>query len=407
MTAHRGVRLDWSKIRDRVDLAAVATALLGPAVKRSGRRLIWMCPWDNDENPFLQVDPAKRRWKCWSCGEGGDAPALAMRVRGWTFPEAVRWLAEQAGILPPSGKPATRPRPPAAGMPSKAPDAAPEQPSGLPLADALKLVEDAAAHLWTPEGGDALAYLKGRGLTEETIRSARLGWTPGVSIPIREGTRFWSVSGIVIPWMDGDRLAMVKIRQPEGRRPKYVEAFRDRPTLFPAPSVVQIGRPLVVTEGEFDALLLGQALGDLAAVVTLGSASSKPEAAILGRMLAAAPWFVATDADEAGDRSASGWPARARRVRPPDPFKDWTEAAVCGVNLRRWWTDRLGGIERPPLRSWEELAALRWGLAVGDPTPGIIIDRPDRGRMLAAFEAAALDPYAIEERSAIQTEGCP
>ncbi|MFI5455496.1 MAG: hypothetical protein ACHRXM_08595 [Isosphaerales bacterium] len=146
--------------------------------------------------------------------------------------------------------------------------------------------------------------------------------------------------------------------------------------------------------------LLAQALGDLAAVVTLGSASARPEAAILGRMLAAAPWYVATDADEAGDRFASEWPARAIRVRPPDPFKDWTEAAVDGINLRRWWTDRLGGIERPPLRSWEELAALRWGPGIGDPTPGVIIDPPARGRMLAAAD----DP---EERAAImQFDGC-
>ena len=89
-----------------------------------------------------------------------------------------------------------------------------KQASGLPLADALKLVEEAAARLWTPEGADALAYLRGRGLTEATIKTARLGWTPRVSIPVKDGTRFWDVSGIVIPWMDRDRLAMVKIRRP-------------------------------------------------------------------------------------------------------------------------------------------------------------------------------------------------
>jgi len=185
--------------------------------------------------------------------------------------------------------------------------------------------------------------------------------------------RVWRASGVTIPWFDGDRLALVKIRQPEGCEPKYAEAFRDRPTLFPAPSTVRTGKPLVVTEGEFDALLLGQALGELAAVVTLGSASSKPEAPILMRLLAAAPWFIATDNDPAGDRSASGWPARAIRVRPPAPCKDWTEAFQYPIDLRRWWTDRLGGIETPKLSTWDELAATRWGPAVGDPTPGIVI----------------------------------
>ena len=58
--------------------------------------------------------------------------------------------------------------------------------------------------------------------------------------------------------------------------PKYVEAIRNRPGIYPDPSIITPGRALIVTEGEFDTLPLGQALGDLAAVVTLGAASSKP-----------------------------------------------------------------------------------------------------------------------------------
>ena len=76
--------------------------------------------------------------------------------------------------------------------------------------------------------------------------------------------------------------------------------------------------------------------------MTLGSASNQPDPTILGVMLAAPVWFIATDADDAGDRSASGWPARARRVKPPDPNKDWTEAAQAGVDLRCLWLPRFG-----------------------------------------------------------------
>lgn len=347
----RGERIDWLGVRERIDLAAVATALLGPSPGRRGergRRRWWPCPFHDDKNPSFAIDPGKPWWRCFGCGEHGDAPNLVMRLQGWTFPEAVHWLAEQAGVVPTSSRrpaPSMGPMPTTAGKPSKAPDNPPDLPSGLPLADALSLVTEAAGRLWTPEGVDALAYLKGRGLTEATIKAARLGVVQTAEIPKKDGSGTWPASGIVIPWMAHDRLAMVKIRQPEGRKPKYAEAYRDRPTLFPAPSVVRIGDPLVIVEGEFDALLLGQALGDLAAVVTLGSASARPETAILGRMLPAAPWYVATDADQSGDRSASGWPPRAIRVRPPDPFKDWTEAHQAGINLRRWWTGRLGGIE--------------------------------------------------------------
>jgi hypothetical protein len=49
------------------------------------------------------------------------------------------------------------------------------------------------------------------------------------------------------------------------------------------------------------------------------------------------------------------------------------------------------------------LSTLRWGPARDDPEPGIIIDRPDVARPLAARQAAA-DPYAIAEREAIQAD---
>ncbi len=92
-------------------------------------------------------------------------------------------------------------------------------------------------------------------------------------------------------------------------------------------------------------------------------------------------------------------------MRPPEPFKDWTEAAQAGIDLRRWWSDRLGGTEVPGLFTWDELAAQRWGPARDDPTPSIVVDRPDPGRLKAALEGAdPHDPYALAEREAIQNE---
>jgi hypothetical protein len=120
-------------------------------------------------------------------------------------------------------------------------------------------------------------------------------------------------------------------------------------------------------------------------------------------MLAAAPWFIATDRDEAGDRAAAGWPARARRVSPPEPYKDWTEARQGGVDLARWWRDILSGIEPPPLYTWDDLAAWRWGPARDDSTSGLVIDRANPGRMLADLPDD--NPYARDERDAIEAEG--
>ena len=380
-------RMDWPAERDRIDLPAVAIGLLGPPPGRRGEGgpgLWWRCPFHVDRNPSFKIDPGKLWWRCYGCGAYGDAASLVMRLDGLSFPEA---LARLTGRPSPSGAPRTLPTPGA----RPRPEPSPEGPKGMPEPAALALVAEAEARLWSPEGAEALAYLTGRRcLSLTTIRAARLGWTRGVQVPKQGGGTF-RPRGVVIPWFDGDRLALVKIRKPDGAGPKYVEAFRDRPTLYPGPRIIRPGHPLVLVEGEFDALLLGQDLGELAAVVTLGSASGRHDAA-RKFMRPAAPWYIATDADPAGDQAANGWPARARRVRPPEPFKDWTEARQAGVNLRRWWTDRLGGNEATPLFTWDDLACWRWGPAIGDPEPGIIIDRPDPARRRLALEALGDGP---------------
>ena len=101
------------------------------------------------------------------------------------------------------------------------------------------------------------------------------------------------------------------------------------------PEPIRPGMPLIVTEGELDALLLGHELADFESVATLGSASSRPEVSTYLAMLRCRRWFAAHDADEAGDRAAAEWPDRAVRGRPAVPDNDWTEAHQSGVNLRR------------------------------------------------------------------------
>src|SRR4051812_26137028 len=149
--------IDWKAERDRIDLAAVATRLLGPAPGRRGerstRKLWWTCPFHEDRNPSLCIEPGKSWWRCYGCGERGDAASLAMKVGGMTFPEAVAYLT---GGTSPSGK--SRPGPGPKPTPRPGP---PNRPGaeGMTGADALALVDEAAARLWSPEGARALAYL--------------------------------------------------------------------------------------------------------------------------------------------------------------------------------------------------------------------------------------------------------
>lgn len=217
----------------------------------------------------------------------------------------------------------------------------------------------------------------GRCLSDETIRTSKLGYTPTLDLPGRP-------TGIVLAWWDGAEPTLVKVRQPDGRTPKYYEVSRRRPTVFPSTRGIVAGLPLVVVEGEFDCLLMGQALAGLANVVTLGSASGRPSPDVFNAMLGAFPWYVATDNDAAGDKVAESWPRSCRRVRPPWDFKDWTEAARGGVDLRRWWGQVLAGVGRPTLHSWEEVSRHQWGPAIDDRSPGIVIgEAADLDRILA------------------------
>src|SRR5262249_15134898 len=160
---------------------------------------------------------------CYGCDAHGDAPTLVMRLKGVEFPEAVRFLAGKAP-LPKGSTPLATPKP----APAKAPQPAPERSSKLSAADALGFRAEGQERLWASEGAKALDYLRGRGLTDATIRSARLGYH-----------RAQWPRGIVVPWLDGDQLMLVKVRQPDGKRPKYVELYRDAPLLYPSPSAVR------------------------------------------------------------------------------------------------------------------------------------------------------------------------
>ena len=75
-------------------------------------------------------------------------------------------------------------------------------------------------------------------------------------VPIKEGDRCFPFSGITLPWREGARLARIKIRRIDDGKPKYSEAYSDRPLIYPDPAVIRPGKPLIICEGEFDAMLL-------------------------------------------------------------------------------------------------------------------------------------------------------
>lgn len=89
----RDVKEQVRQATDIVDLVGRSIAL-----RRSGRLFVGLCPWHNDKKPSLQVNPDRQTWKCWVCDIGGDAFSFVMKQEGCDFGEALRMLAERAGI---------------------------------------------------------------------------------------------------------------------------------------------------------------------------------------------------------------------------------------------------------------------------------------------------------------------
>jgi DNA primase len=156
----------------------------------------------------------------------------------------------------------------------------------------LALLERAERYLWhpkSPEGKLALAYLRQRGFTDETIRAARFGYVPLLS----DGSWFsepfshWGLdpsalteqqrakgcvripNGILIPWFCDGALWKLAVKRP-GEQMDYGQILGSADGLYNVDSI-DAGRPCMLVEGEFDALSVQQEAGDLIVPVATGS----------------------------------------------------------------------------------------------------------------------------------------
>lgn len=84
------------RVRSAFDIVDVIGAQL--ELRPQGRAFVARCPWHNDKRPSLQVNPQRQTWKCWVCNIGGDVFSYVMQRDGVDFGEALKTLAEKAGI---------------------------------------------------------------------------------------------------------------------------------------------------------------------------------------------------------------------------------------------------------------------------------------------------------------------
>ncbi|MCA9212854.1 MAG: DNA primase [Planctomycetales bacterium] len=154
--------------KERVREATDIVELIGAAheLRRQGSMFVTHCPFHDDNKPSLQVNPNRQTWKCWPCDRGGDVFSFVMETEGVSFPEALKMLADRAGI-----EIATTPQP-------KAKPGSPDDKHALLAAVdwAVKQYHDCL--LKSHDAEVARNYLQQRQLSDESIRRYSVGFAP-------------------------------------------------------------------------------------------------------------------------------------------------------------------------------------------------------------------------------------
>ena len=151
------------QVQDRVDIVEVIGGYI--PLKKAGSNYKAPCPFHHEKTPSFMVSQQKQIFRCFGCGAGGNVFHFLMKYERLEFPEAVRMLAQKAGVEIPSQRAESKEAHEASSVINKI-YAVNELASGL---FHKNLREDKT-------GRAAYEYLKGRGLSEETINIFRLGF---------------------------------------------------------------------------------------------------------------------------------------------------------------------------------------------------------------------------------------
>lgn len=319
---------------DELRARTTLSTLVGRTVKlqRAGREWKACCPFHKEKTPSFYVNDEKSFWHCFGCGVHGDAIRWLTDARGLPFMDAVKELADAAGMEVPAPDPRAQQRA--------------EQAAGL-----YDVVE--AAQLWFEEqlggieGAEARAYLEKRGISEATRKRFGFGFAPDSRGKLRDALRSFGNEKLVEAGLliapDEERQPYDRfrgrltfpIRDRRGRviafsarilgpgEPKYLNSpdtplFDKGRTLFnidKAAAASREAKRVIVVEGQMDVIALDQAgIGE--AVAPLGTALTEMQLGLLWR-LAPAP-ILCFDGDAAGHKAAIRGAMRALPHIGPD-----------------------------------------------------------------------------------------
>ncbi len=186
-------------------------------LKRAGANLKGLSPFTDEKTASFVVSPAKQIFKCFSTGKGGNVASFLMEKEHYSYPEALRWLAEKYGIIIPEDRPAT-----------------PEEIEKRSERESLHIINEFAAEHFknnlhnTDEGKRiALSYFQERGYRPDIIEKFQLGYSINKS---DDFTQAALEKGYKLEFMG--KVGVTKIKEDNN----YFDFFRGR-VMFPIHSV--------------------------------------------------------------------------------------------------------------------------------------------------------------------------
>lgn len=319
-------------LKERVRMAFDIVDVIGShlELRPQGRAFVARCPWHNDKRPSLQVNPQRQTWKCWVCNIGGDIFSYVMQRDGVDFGEALRTLAEKAGIEYQVGG---RPKPQPGSPNDKAALLAAVKFATQVYFDFLQSDKSA-------ESDAVREYLRERGINEESRKRFLIGYSPnqwswlldqarkaghreevlraaGLAVQRPSGSGYYdlfrgrlmfpihdmqdraiSMGGRIIPGADPDKAGAKYINGPETL---LFSKARQLYGLNLARTAIQKSGQVLVMEGYTDVIAARQA-GIEPVVAVLGTALGEHHIEILRRFVDRV--VLVLDGDEAGRKRA-------------------------------------------------------------------------------------------------------
>lgn len=400
------------EVRSKSDIVQIIGRYVN--LKRTGSSYVGLCPFHSEKSPSFNVSPSRQMYKCFGCGVAGNVITFIMEYENYTFPEAMEFLAEQAGVTI-----------------SKS-ELSPEMKREKNLRTELVQINAKAASYYyaklkSPAGKTGYEYFLSRGLSEETIRHFGLGYagqggnelyrylkSQGYADQVLKETglfkmdergvydKFWN--RVMFPIMDiNNRVIGFGGRVMGDAKPKYLNSpetklFNKSKNLFGL-NYAKLGKKknIILCEGYMDVIAMHQA-GFTNAVASLGTAFTSEQAVILRRYTDEV--LLTYDSDQAGVKAALRAIPMLRdaginaRIVHMEPYKDPDEF-IKGLGSEEF-EKRMAEAQNAFLF---EIDVLRKSYDISDPEQKTKFDHEMAAKLLVFEDKVQRDNY-IETLSA-------